>query len=266
MRLHHLNCGSMRPIAPTRHGLPTAPVVNHCLLAETDDGLVLVETGLGLDDVRDPSGSLDDGWVAMVEPALAAEETAVRQVEGLGFAPADVRHVIVTHLDVDHCGGLPDFPEAAVHVLAAELDAALREAPSRRYRPAHWAHGPQWTTYEAANDRWFGLDAIQPKGLSEAFKLVPLAGHSAGHTGVAVHDGDRWFLHCGDAYYYHRELDENPEPHPVLDVVQTGSEVDHGDRVGTQSALRTLARDHAAEVTLFSAHDPWEFARLKNAL
>ncbi|HUQ61982.1 MBL fold metallo-hydrolase [Lentzea sp.] len=261
MRIHHLNCGSMRPIAPTYEGLPTTPAVNHCLLAETDDGLVLVETGLGLADVRDAAGTLDTNWTAMVEPALKEEETAIRQVERLGFDPADVRHVIVTHLDVDHCGGLPDFPHAAVHVLAAELEAALREAPSVRYRPAHWAHGPQWRTYESTNDRWFGLDAIRPADLP-GFVLVPLSGHSAGHTGVAVHNGDKWLLHCGDAYYYHRELDEAPEPHPVMDIVQTRSEVDHDERVGTQSALRTLARDHAAEVTLFSAHDPWEFGRL----
>jgi hypothetical protein len=41
MKIHHLNCGSVRKIdAP---GLPPAHAVNHCLLAETDhDGLVLV--------------------------------------------------------------------------------------------------------------------------------------------------------------------------------------------------------------------------------
>ncbi|MDT7785791.1 MAG: hypothetical protein QOF58_4210 [Pseudonocardiales bacterium] len=89
-----------------------------------------------------------------------------------------------------------------------------------------------------------------------------MGGHTAGHTGIAVHDGSRWLLHCGDAYYYHRELDADPEPHPLLDIVQTGSEVDHGLRVDTQARLRVLARDHAAEVTVFSAHDPWEFGRL----
>ncbi|HEX7306766.1 MBL fold metallo-hydrolase [Lentzea sp.] len=262
MRIHHLNCGSMRPIAPTYDGLQDARAVNHCLLAETADGLVLVETGLGLGNVRDPAGTLDPSWTAQVEPALAEEETAIRQVERLGFTAADVRHVVLTHLDVDHCGGLPDFPHAAVHVLAAELEAALREAPSLRYRPAHWAHGPQWRAHESPNDKWFGLDAVQPQDLPEEIKLVPLGGHSAGHAGVAVHNGEKWLLHCGDAYYYHRELDETPEPHPVMDVVQTRSEVDHDQRVGTQSALRALARDHAADITLLSAHDPWEFGRL----
>ncbi|MDT7784773.1 MAG: hypothetical protein QOF58_3192, partial [Pseudonocardiales bacterium] len=241
MKIHHLNCGSVREIDPTYEGLPSAPAVNHCLLVETlRDGLVLVETGLGLDDIRDPSGTLGAEWVEMAQPALIEEETALRQVERLGFAASDVRHVLVTHLDVDHCGGLPDFPHATVHVLDAELRAAVREAPSRRYRPAHWAHGPQWRTYESTDDTWFGFDAIQPIGLPEEFKLVPMGGHTAGHTGIAVHDGSRWLLHCGDAYYYHRELDADPEPHPLLDIVQTGSEVDHGLRVDTQARLRVL--------------------------
>jgi glyoxylase-like metal-dependent hydrolase (beta-lactamase superfamily II) len=263
MKIHHLNCGSMRSLDPTRAGLPSAPAVNHCLLAETPhSGLVLVETGLGLDDVRDPGGSLSADWVEMAQPAFDEDETAIRQVERLGFSPSDVRHVLVTHLDVDHCGGLPDFPHATVHVLEAELRAAMREAPSRRYRPAHWAHGPQWRTYESTGDPWFGFTAIQPSDLPPEIKLVPMGGHTAGHTGIAVHNGTKWLLHCGDAYYYHRELDENPEPHPVLDIVQTSSEVDHDMRVSTQAKLRILARDHADEVTLFSAHDPWEFGKL----
>lgn len=262
MKIHHLNCGSMRRLDPTVEGLPSAPAVNHCLLVDTGSGLVLVETGLGLADVRTPGDTLDPAWVEMAQPVLDEQETAIRQIERLGHDPADVRDVIVTHLDVDHCGGLPDFPHATVHVLAAELRTAIAEAPSRRYRPAHWSHGPQWRTYGPTDGEWFGFPAIQPDGLPEEIKLVPMGGHTAGHTGVAVHDGSRWLLHCGDAYYYHRELDENPEPHPILDIVQTGSEVDHDHRVSTQDRLRALARDHASEVTIFSAHDPWEFGRL----
>lgn len=262
MKIHHLNCGSVRTVEATYDGPPAAHAVNHCLLAETDDGLVLVETGLGLGDVRDPAGTLGADWVAMAEPVLDEEETAVRQVARLGYAPEDVRHVIVTHLDVDHCGGLPDFPGARVHVLAAELAVALAEAPSFRYRPAHWAHGPDWATYPPGGDeKWFGLTAVRPDGLPPEILLVPLGGHTAGHTGVAVRDGDRWLLHCGDAYYYHRELDAEPHPHPLLDLVQTTSEVDHDLRLGTQARLRELVRDHGDEVSVFSAHDPWELAR-----
>ena len=265
MRIHHLNCGSVRRIEATYDGPAPAPAVNHCLLVETDaDGLVLVETGLGLGDIAQPGDTLGAEWVAMAEPALVEQETAVRQVSALGYASAEVRHVIVTHLDVDHCGGLPDFPDAEVHVLAPELDAAMAEAPSFRYRPAHWAHRPRWVTYEPdAGEDWFGFTSIQPKGLPPEIRLVPLGGHTAGHTGIAVYDGDRWLLHCGDAYYYHREIGEDPHPHPILDIVQTRSEVHHDLRLGTQARLRELVRDHGDEVSVLCAHDPWELDRLR---
>jgi glyoxylase-like metal-dependent hydrolase (beta-lactamase superfamily II) len=260
MKIHHLNCGSMRPIENPDEGQPPAPVVNRCLLIETDaDGLVLVDTGLGLADIRDPGASLDAAWMQLTEPVLAEAETAVRQVTLLGYAAADVRHIIPTHLDVDHSGGLPDFPQAKVHVLAAELDAAVAEAPSFRYRPAHWAHSPHWVTYPAGTgEDWFGFSSLQPEGLPPDIRLVPLGGHSAGHTGVAVHDGTRWLLHCGDAYFYHREIGAIPQPHPLLDIVQNSSEVHHDLRLGTQARLRELVRCHGDVVTAISAHDPWE--------
>ena len=265
MKVHHLNCGSLREIEPTYAGPRPAPVVCHCLLVETEnDGLVLVETGLGLDDVRHPADSLAPDWTELVEPALDPAETALRQIARLGHSAADVRHIVLTHLDVDHCGGLPDFPDAAVHVMEAELEAAMAQAPSRRYRPAHWAHRPRWVTYDAGRgDPWFGFDGVRRlDGLPPEILLVPLGGHSLGHAGVAVRDHDRWLLHAGDAYFYHGELQAGkPESHPLMDIIQTGAQVDRELRVRNRDRLRTLVRDHGGEVDVFSAHDPWELRR-----
>jgi glyoxylase-like metal-dependent hydrolase (beta-lactamase superfamily II) len=263
MNIHHLNCGSVREVEPTYAGPPPARAVNHCLLVETDnDGLVLVETGLGLEDIRHPNESLGADWVTMTQPILDEPETAVRQIERQGFAAADVRHIVLTHLDVDHCGGLPDFPDAEVHVLRAELEEATRQAPSFRYRPAHWQHEPRWVTYDnTGDDDWYGFRSLPLKGLGDDLRFVPLGGHTAGHSGVAVRNGERWLLHCGDAYYYHLELTDDPVPHPLFDFVQTNSEVDHDLRVGTQARIRALVRQHSEEVEVISAHDPWEFAR-----
>lgn len=99
----------------------------------------------GVADVRNPDDTLGADWVAMAEPVLAEEETAVRQVAALGYTPEDVRHIVVTHLDVDHCGGLPDFPDAQVHVLAKELEAATAQADPLRGRPRPPAGHPEKT-------------------------------------------------------------------------------------------------------------------------
>ncbi|MFI6499600.1 MBL fold metallo-hydrolase [Nonomuraea typhae] len=262
MRIHHLNLGSMRAIDPTYDSLPSAPAVCHALLVETaGSGLVLVEAGLGRDDIARPGEMLDAEWAEAVAPVLLTAETAVEQVARLGYDPADVLHIVLTHLDVDHSGGLPDFPHARVHVMEAELKAAYAEAPNRRYRPGHWAHGPDWAAYQPSGERWFGVEGVvELDGVPPEILLVPLAGHTHGHAGVAVHDGSRWLLHAGDAYFYHRELAEkDPEVHPLMDILQNSSQVDEERRLSSRETLRALRNEHGVEVV--SAHDPWEFAR-----
>ena len=62
MRVHHLNCISTCPlggrIMDGQSVRARGRLTNHCLLVETDAGLVLVDTGLGLRDVADPRGRL----------------------------------------------------------------------------------------------------------------------------------------------------------------------------------------------------------------
>ena len=145
MKVHHLNCGTMNPPA-------TASVVCHVLLVETDSGLVLVDTGFGSHDCADSAGRVGP-LRHMLRPVLSHEETAADQVEQLGFRRDDVRHIVVTHLDLDHIGGLSDFPHAEIHVDAVrcarrdDLRVAVREnalpkrpvgtpAQNRRTRPA----------------------------------------------------------------------------------------------------------------------------------
>ncbi len=126
--------------------------------------------------------------------ALNAAETAIAQIRELGFEPNDVRHIITTHLDLDHAGGLPDFPDAEVHLLGRELEAAMnpswRERP--RYVAAHWAHGPRWVKHDAGGDEWFGFDSLRILPGSDAeIVLIPLTGHTLGHTGVAIKQARR---------------------------------------------------------------------------
>lgn len=256
MRVHHLNCMTFHL------GVQS---VTHCLLIETDEELILIDTALGLRDYANPT-RLVRALIAINRIPCDLEETAVRQVVRLGFAPDDVQHIVLTHLHVDHAGGLPDFPWAKVHVFAPEYEAAMN--PRRFsffecfYIAAHWAHGPEWVIYTLEGEQWFGLDCVQViEGHSFELLLIPLAGHSRGHCGVAVKTPQGWLLHCGDAYVRHSQVDPYHPRSPFPSWV--GPLERRLFPFEPLSRLRALIRDHSEEVQLFCAHDPQAFSRLR---
>jgi glyoxylase-like metal-dependent hydrolase (beta-lactamase superfamily II) len=259
MTVHHLNCGTMCPVG-ARMTIGGDRLVCHCLVAETNDGLVLVDTGFGLGDVHNPK-RLGRPFLAVTRPKLEESETALRQIEKLGFSRGDVRHICVTHLDLDHAGALGDFPDAEVHLTKDEHQGTERWDP--RHVAAHWAHGPKWRLHSVEGDRWLGFDAV--RAIADDVLLIPLYGHSRGHAGVAVKLGDRWLLHAGDAYFHRAEMDlANPRCPPGLRAFQTLAQFDKKKRLENQQRLRELIRDHGDTVRVFSAHDPTELSHAQN--
>jgi glyoxylase-like metal-dependent hydrolase (beta-lactamase superfamily II) len=116
-----------------------------CLLVEHEDGLVLIDTGVGNKDnekFRDIYGIENEGkggrtWL---EDGLAA----------LGFSPEDIRLVVNTHLHFDHAGGntwrnaggevVPTFPNARFVVQRGEHHWATHtnERTGASYFGANW--------------------------------------------------------------------------------------------------------------------------------
>ncbi len=157
-------------------------------------------------------------FTTLVRPRLQVAETALRQIADLGFRIDDVRHIVPTHLDLDHAGGLADFPEATVHVHAAELRAAKKPTLQERtrYRKAQLDAVAHWDPIETGGDGWFGFASVRAlPGTRDDVLLIPLPGHSRGHCGVAVRTGSGWLLHCGDAYFHHAEVAPDGGAAPV---------------------------------------------------
>jgi glyoxylase-like metal-dependent hydrolase (beta-lactamase superfamily II) len=275
MRIHYLNCGTDCPLGGRLFdGFSKGPFAKlSCAaqLIETNDGLVLIDTGYGTQDVRKPHPRLSKTFHALLNIKFRMEETAIHQVRALGFSPEDVRHIVITHLDFDHAGGIEDFPNARVHVMEVERDAAEKKRRGfitrRRYRPVQWDDVRDWRTYANGGEPWFGFEAVRNlEGLPPEILMVPLPGHTWGHAGVAVQQNGGWVLNAGDAYFYREEMNvERPRCTPGLRAYQAMMEVDRGKRLANQERLRDLKRQHGGELTIFCSHDAVELEALQKA-
>lgn len=273
MRVHHLNSISTCPLGGSlmdgRSGASLrGRLTCGCVLVETASGLVLIDTGLGLQDVASPRTRLSRFFLSMLAPEFREEMTAVRQIKRLGYDPRDVRHIILTHLDFDHAGGLDDFPHAMVHMMSIERSEAQAQKTwldRQRFRPQQWSTQANWVVYEGgAGEAWFGFAAVRDlQGLPPEILMIPLRGHTHGHAGVAIRTEAGWLLDAGDAYFFHAEMDpSNPRCTPGLRFYQTMMEKDRSARLRNQERLRDLRRSHGDEVEIFCSHDPHEFERL----
>lgn len=256
MKIDHLRAAVMNP--PTMRGLPA-----HVFVVHTDDGVVLVDTGFGTADLADTRRL----GVArfLLYPERDRNRTLLAQLEARGISASDVAHVVLTHLDLDHAGGVADFPDATVHTTADEHAAfSARSLRDRsRYRPIHLAHGPKLKLYSGPGDRW--RDELTGHEVLPGITLVPMPGHTVGHAAVAVQSDEGLVVHAGDAVFDASQVRPEAEgftPDPLIRVFEQCMAHDHGAVRRNHRALAALAADG---VLVVPAHDRRVTAALVDA-
>jgi glyoxylase-like metal-dependent hydrolase (beta-lactamase superfamily II) len=121
-------------------------------------------------------------------------EDPLTVLAGAGVDPADVRHVVFTHLHWDHCSNLGLFPNATFTVQDRELRYAVKPIPLH-YRAYQHLPGtqPPWLSV---------LDRVSPvQGTAEiapGVSAVHLPGHTPGSQGVLVETDKGKYLIAGD--------------------------------------------------------------------
>lgn len=148
------------------------PMATNCLLVETGDELVLVDTGIG------------DKGDEKFRSIFALEEGASRLPESIrraGFAPEDVTQVVLSHLHFDHCGWnarkgedgemVPTFPNARYWLERGEVDHARNpnERDRASYTPVNWE-----PLFDAGVAELFDDEAVIAPGV----RVVKAAGHN----------------------------------------------------------------------------------------
>jgi glyoxylase-like metal-dependent hydrolase (beta-lactamase superfamily II) len=158
-----------------------------------DDGerRILVDAG--------PAGAL--GTTGKLPSALNAM--------GVGLDSIDA--VVVTHMHVDHLGGLVaggrrNFPNAELYV--DRRDVAHWTDPAKRAAAPDYLKSSFDASIETAR-LYPGLQAIDgERTISRGISIVDLTGHTPGHIGVRVEDAGKSLIMVSDMLFH-------PSLHPV---------------------------------------------------
>lgn len=202
----HLNCGPIRPL----HLKFTS--VCYVLLVKTNRGWMLIDSGFGKKDLKWNSPFVIRFFQRIMGIPKDESNTAIEQVKQLGIDPVEVKDIVLTHLHIDHAGGISDFPWANVHVFDSEFKAAMKHQGKIGigYVRRQWRNHQNWIFYRNPQEKWFDFTAIRIPELEPAVFLIPSPGHTIGHCMVAVQKEEGWILHGGDAIYpFYLDRSEN---------------------------------------------------------
>jgi glyoxylase-like metal-dependent hydrolase (beta-lactamase superfamily II) len=240
------------PQAMTMRGGTLRPVdypATAMLLIHPGEGAILFDTGYD-PAFLEATARLPEAFYRWATPvSLAPGQDAASQCRALGYQPAEVRHVILSHFHGDHVAGLHAFPRATIHCARAGLEDVARRgrlgAVRRGLLPGLLPADLQ------ARARFFedrpgralpgdfapfaqGADLIGDGSLL----AVELPGHCPGHWGLALRDV-RWGLHLlvADAAWSLEAIRQNRPP-PAI----TSAWLGHGGR--TRATLHALHQLH----------------------
>jgi N-acyl homoserine lactone hydrolase len=266
MEIHAIQTGTVALTKSWREGHGRARLMNTLLdrewteplpilafAIEHPEGVIVVDTG-------ETARATDAGYFPRWQPffrlavreRVEPEQEIGPQLAELGIRPKDVRLVVMTHMHTDHAGGLHHFPDAEILVTRREIDYAaglrgrVRGYPSNRWpswfdptplklEPRPLAQFPQSLRLTRAGD----------------VSVVPLPGHTPGHVGVLVEDGDHTVFLAGDSSY-------------TQDLMLRGSVDGVGPDPAAERQTHARIRAYAsAQPTVYLvAHDPGAADRL----
>lgn len=268
MRIHAIRTGSVRIKKSQVHGtgrglrrrlriftdaqwtdwLPTyAWVIDH------PEGIIVVDTGQGT-HLLDHAKSLHPYLRWEVEFDIDHDREIGPQLRDLSVGPRDVTRVVLTHLHVDHDGGLAHFPQSDIFVARQELHAAGGWAGRLRgYMPNRW---PAWfdpIPLDLAAEP-FGPFASSRR-LTAAGDVIAVAtpGHTPDHLSVIVMDEGMAYVLAGDTSY--------------SEALMLAGQIDgvSGNDATAVATLRALKRLAEERPTVYlPTHDPGSAERLSS--
>ena len=214
----------------------------NAFLVQSGGRTVLVDTGAG-NKAYPTLGRLQDSMAAA------------------GVAPGDVDAVLMTHLHIDHWGGLTGdkgaaaFPRAELVLAAGEaaywLDAAKMAAAPDDAKPRFAGAQAAVAPYRDRMRTFEGTDPVL------GLRPMPLPGHTPGHTGYLLEDGGTRLLIWGDVMHVQDVQEKRSE-------VGIGFDSDPAGAVASRRRALEMAASEGLMVAGMHLHFPG-FARVARA-
>lgn len=155
------------------------------------DETILVDTGF------DAAEAASRGRAIKIEPAAA--------LAPLNLVPDAISQVIVTHLHFDHAGGLHQFPNAQLHMQAAEMAYATGPCMCHDVLRAPFTANH---VCEAVK-RLYSGQVIFHEGeaqVADGVTVHCIGGHSRGLQAVRVRTKAGWMVLASDAAHFYENI------------------------------------------------------------
>lgn len=209
---------------------------------------ILFDTGNAYEVATDPRKHWGD-TVDVYYPVMKKEQFVANQLKELGVEPGKIDYVILSHLHLDHAGGVGAFPNATYVAHKKEIDFAFcADCPQKdAYIIEDIGKDVKWLALENEFEQAYDLLG------DGSIKIYPTPGHTPGHISVLV-DLKKPMLLTSDSCYTDENLNDNLLP---------GLFWNEEASARTINWIRKIQKEQNIEVV--TGHNPYTWDKFKKA-
>jgi N-acyl homoserine lactone hydrolase len=212
-------------------------------LIEHPKGLVLFDTGCAPQVAVDAEGYWGAATKFLKNIRYTRDQVVDQQVKLHGYKPADVKYVVVSHLHLDHSGGMQLFPQAQFLIMRGELPYAYW--PERKARAGFILND----LLPTRGFDWKELDGDTDIFGDSSLMMLKTAGHTPGECSLQVRLKNGTVVLTGDTIHIRPQLETLAAMDSDYDIAEASASI---------RRLRDI-RDRG-EAKLWISHAPEDWA------